>query len=122
MVSLGLMLLVVAADPDDGLAKKMLPVYVNEAAEYSIAVESAPKQALELKKEPVFEWSNPIRSGLQQGVVFLWLRDGRPAAFGSIFSQPEAKPLGRRVIHEFHALDTDKLVVSRPNAVNEWKP
>jgi hypothetical protein len=56
-------------------------------------------------------------------VVFVWLRDGRPAAFGSIFSQPEANPPGRRVIHEFHALDREKLLVSRPaGALNEWKP
>src|SRR5262245_34838227 len=101
MVVLGLALWTVAADPDEGLAKQMLPVYVKEASEYSIAVESAPKQALELKKEPVFEWSNPVRPGLQQGVIFLWLRDGRPAALGSIFSQPATNLPGRRIIHEF---------------------
>src|SRR5262245_63384089 len=122
MVILGLALLAVAADPDEGLAQKMLPIYVKEVSEYTMAVESAQKQALELKKEPVFEWSNPVRSGLQQGVVFLWLRDGRPAALGSIFSQPDAKLPGRRVIHEFHALDAEKLLVSRPDALNEWKP
>src|SRR5438128_1676631 len=118
MVVLGLALLAIAADPDDGLAKQMLPVYVKEASEYSMAVESAPKKELELKKEPVFEWTNPVRSGLQQGVVFLWLRDGRPAALGCVFSQPETKPAGRRVYHEFHALDSEKLLVSRPNALN----
>jgi hypothetical protein len=118
---LGLTLLMMAADPDDGLAQKMLPIYVKEASEYSMAVETAPKKELEFKKEPVFEWSNPVRSGVQQGVVFLWLRDGRPAALGCIFSQPAQLP-GRRVFHEFHALDTEKLLVSRPNALNEWKP
>jgi hypothetical protein len=55
-------------------------------------------------------------------VVFLWLRDGRPAALGSIFSSPDAKLPGRRITHEFHALDTEKLLVSRPGALNEWKP
>ena len=117
------LLLLAAPEPDDGLAKKMLPIYVREASEYSIAVESAPKKALEFKKEPVFEWSNPTRQGVQQGVVFLWLRDGRPSALGSIFSQPHDKPAGRQIIHEFHALDTDKLLVTRPKGVlNEWKP
>jgi hypothetical protein len=120
---LTLVLMLQAADPDDNLAKKMLPIYVKEAAEYSIAVESAPRQTLELKKEPVFEWSNPVRQGLQQGVVFLWLREGRPAALGCIFSQPEPRLSGgRKIIHEFHALDSEKLLVSRPNALNEWKP
>jgi hypothetical protein len=59
---------------------------------------------------------------LQQGVLFLWLRDGRPAALGCIFSEPEGKLRGRKVVHEFHALDAEKLLVTRPNALNEWKP
>jgi hypothetical protein len=122
MAIISLILLLHADDPVKNLAKKMLPIYVKEASEYSIAVESAPKQELELTKQPVFEWSNAVRQGLQQGVVFLWLRDGRPAALGCIFSQPEGKSPGRRVIHEFHALDTEKLLVSRLNAWNEWKP
>jgi hypothetical protein len=119
---LSLLLLLAADEPAETLAKQMLPVYVKEAAEYSIAVESAPKKELELTKQLVFEWSNPVRSGLQQGVVFLWLRDGRPAALGCIFSQPDARLPGRKVIHELHALDLERLLVSRPNALNEWKP
>jgi hypothetical protein len=120
---LNLILLLAPADPDDGLAKKMLPIYRKEIAEYSLAVESAPNKQLELRKEPIFDWSNPVRQGVQQGVVFLWLRDGRPAAFGCIFSEPEGRLKGRKVIHEFHALDRDKLLVSRPSgALNEWKP
>jgi hypothetical protein len=122
MALLSLFLVLAADEPGESLAKQMLPVYVKEISEYTIAVEPAPRQALDLKKEPVFEWSNPVRQGLQQGVVFLWLRDGRPAALGCIFSEPEGRLKGRKVIHELHALDTDKLVVSRPNAWNEWKP
>jgi hypothetical protein len=119
---LSLFLVLAADDPAEGLAKQMLPVYLKEIAVYSLAVESAPTKALELTREPVFEWSNPVRSGSQQGVVYLWLRDGRPAALGCIFSSPDGRLPGRRVIHEFHALDREKLLVSRPNAWNEWKP
>src|SRR5436190_6063121 len=123
MQILGLLVALAAADPDDGLAKKMLPVYVKEAADYSIAVESDPKRALELKKEPVFEWANPAREGVQQGAVFLWLRDGRPAALGCFFSAPRPKWDGRAVIHELHALDAEKLTVTRPkDALHQWKP
>jgi hypothetical protein len=118
-----LILLLAAADPDEGLAKKMLPIYVKEAAEYTIAVESAPSKPLEITKEPVFEWSNPVRAGVQQGVVFLWLRDSRPAALGCIFSQPDGKLPGRVVYHELHALDREKLLVSRQEgALNDWTP
>src|SRR5262249_1738121 len=65
----------------------------------------------------------PVRSGVQQGVVFLWLCDGRPAVLCSVFSEPEGRLRGRKVIHEFHALDPAKLIVTRPKeALNEWKP
>jgi len=115
--------LLFADDPAESLAKKMLPIYRQEIAEYSLAVESAPKKELELKKEPVFEWSNPVGQGLHQGVIFLWLRDGQPAALGGIFSHPVPGWKGRKVLHEFLALDRDKLLVRRPSgALNEWKP
>jgi hypothetical protein len=119
---LSLILVLLADEPVEGLAKQLLPIYVKEASAYSIAVESAPKKKLEMTKEPIFEWTNPIRSSLQQGVVFLWLRDGRPAAVGCIFSQQDTELPGRRIMHEFHALDSEKLLVSRPKALNQWKP
>jgi hypothetical protein len=118
---LGFTTLLFAAEPDDGLAKKMLPIYVKEAEMYSLAVETAPKRELELKKEPVFEWANPARNNGQQGVLFLWLREGRPAALICTFSYPHAKLPGRVVTHELHALDNEKLLVTR-DALNEWKP
>jgi hypothetical protein len=119
---LSFILVLASADPDDGLANKMLPIYRKEVAEYSLTIESAAKKKLELKKEPIFEWTNPSRSTLQQGVIFLWLRDGRPAALGSIFSQQDPSLPGRRIIHELHALDAERLLVSRPNTSNEWRP
>ena len=123
MGAFSLALLMIAAEPDDGLAKKMLPIYVKEAEGYALAVASDSKKGLELKKEPVFEWLNPTREGVQQGAVFLWLRDGRPAALGCFFSSPRPKWDGRIVMHEFHALDTEKLIVTNPKeALNVWKP
>jgi hypothetical protein len=122
MAFLSLFLLLAADDATDSLAKKMLPIYGKEIAEYSLAVESAPKKELAFKKEPIFEWSNPVRPGQGQGVVFLWLREGRPAALGGIYSQPAPRPKGRRIIHELLALDPEKLLVSRPNPLNAWKP
>jgi len=80
----------------------------------------APKKALELKKEPVFEWINPARN-TQQGAVFVWLRDGRPAALACVFSYPHHKLPGRVVMHELHALDPEKLLVTREE-FHQWKP
>jgi hypothetical protein len=120
MSVLGFLLLLAADEPGDSLSKQMLPIYVKEVEAYSLAVESAPDQPLELKKDPVFEWLNPARSA-QQGAVFLWLRNGRPAALGCIFSHPHAKLPGRQIMHELHALDSEKLVVKR-DEYNQWKP
>jgi hypothetical protein len=78
MSFLALLLVTAAADPADAIAKKMLPIYLQEAKDYSIAVASVPKEPLELKPEPVFEWANPTNNGGQQGVIFVWLRAGRP--------------------------------------------
>jgi hypothetical protein len=114
--------LLIADEPDEkGLAKKMLPIYVKEASEYSMAVESAPKKGLEFRKEPVFEWTNPARDGVQQGVIFLWLREGRPAALACIFSYPHPKLPGRKILHELHALDPEKLLVKRDESY-KWEP
>lgn len=109
-----------AAEPDRELAKKMLPIYVKEAESYSLTVESDPTRALELKKEPVFEWANPARND-QQGVIFLWLREGRPAALACTFSYPHKTMPGRVVTHELHALDPERLLVKR-DSLNQWKP
>ena len=122
MAILSLILLLPAADADDTLAKKMLPIYVKEVEAYSLAVESASKKELELKKEPIFEWLNPARGrGAQQGAVFLWLREGRPAALACIFSSQHERLPGRRINHELHALDAEKLLVKR-DGYNQWKP
>ena len=109
-----------ADPPVDGLAKKMLPVYVKEVEAYTLVVESAQKKPLEVKKEPIFEWLNPAR-GDTQGALILWLRDGRPAAVAGIFSYPHDKLAGRVIAHELHTLDAGKLVVKR-DEYNQWKP
>src|SRR5262245_54289269 len=121
MSLLSLLLLLPAADPEAIPARKMLPIYVKEAESYSLAVESAPTKTLELKKESVFEWLNPARDGGQHGHLFLWLRDGRPAALACIFSHPHDRLPGRKILHELHALDPEKLLVTR-DGLNQWKP
>ncbi len=120
MSVLSLLLVLAADDPGEGLAKKMLRIYLREVEAYSLAVESAPDRKLELKKEPIFAWVNAAR-GDTQGVVFLWLRDGRPAALGNIFSHPHPRLAGRQIRHELHALDPEKLLVKR-DGLNQWKP
>lgn len=118
--TLGLLLVLPAQEPGDRLAKKMLPIYLKDVEAYSLTVEPAPKQPLELKKEPIFEWLNAAR-GDTQGTLFVWLRDGRPAALVCVFSYPHFRLPGRQVCHELHALDREKLVVKR-DEYNQWRP
>src|SRR5690349_13580246 len=108
MSVLSLLLLLPGADADDSVSRKMLPIYVKEVEAYSIAVESGPGQPLELKKALVFEWSRPVRTGVQQGVLFLRLYEGRPAALACVFSHPHGQLPGRKITHELHALAPEK--------------
>ena len=66
------LLLLAAPELDDGLAKKMLPIYVQEASEYSIAVETGPKGKKELEFRRVLfrsvpQMGGPSRSRLARG-------------------------------------------------------
>ena len=77
-------------------------------------------QKLELKREPVYRWTNPTRVGGQVGEVFVWTYRGRPEVVGSIFSHPTGD--GRRVVcHELHSLSLAVLVVDR-EASEHWAP
>ena len=119
-MTLPVLVLLFLGDPGDGASKKLLPLYLKEAETYSMSVESAPDGRLELKKEPVFQASNPARSD-QHGAAYLWLRDGRPAALGYVFSVTRQNLDGRQFYHELHALDPEKLTVKREED-NKWEP
>jgi hypothetical protein len=65
------------------------------------ATDKSPRKFL-LQAAPVLRWSQPVRGG-DDGAVYVWLDEGRPAAIGSIFAWP--LPDGDRwVAHELHAL------------------
>jgi hypothetical protein len=70
------------------------------AAEYEIEVGEASPARLELKREPVFRWSNPVVGDIH-GNVFVWTRGARPLAVGSFFHYFSARPT---MEHEFHSL------------------
>jgi hypothetical protein len=73
------------------------------ASEYRMS--AADSKALKLVEEPVLKWSQPVRGG-QDGAIFVWLHDGRPAAIGAFFIWPNRD--GRMgVSHELHALSNE---------------
>lgn len=68
------------------------------AAEYDIAL--AGGERLELVREPVLRWSNPV-VGEIHGNVYLWVRDGRPLVVASLHKWFSPKTVFE---HEFQSL------------------
>src|SRR5262249_913971 len=103
-------------------AKRLLALHIKDAEEYTIYRDADRREKLELRRKPVYDWTNVIRSGGQTGSVFIWTYKGRPEVVGSIFSNPVVEEPGMRVVHhEFHSLSTNLLVPARA-ALNEWRP
>jgi hypothetical protein len=73
--------------------------------------------ALDTPKEPILRWTNPI-VGRVYGNTYLWLRDGRPAAAGSLFRYFAP---WRAFDGELVALTGTKLVARRDDVVM-WRP
>jgi hypothetical protein len=118
-----LCLLAVVADPPKQSAKAaeiLQTLHLEEGAKWQMYLDSAHKTKAEMNKKPIYIWTNPTRSGGQNGAVYVWTFQGRPQIIGSIFSHPEE---GKRVVcHEFHSLATGTLDPERENAAEKWKP
>jgi len=113
-----------AADPPaDAPARtkreRLLEIYTHEAAGYVIYRDPARTEKVELRRQPVFSWTNPVRSGGQDGEVFVWTCRGRAEVIGTFFSDPATGP--RNLNHELHSLSTAKLEVSREGD-HTWSP
>jgi hypothetical protein len=108
--------------PQPKLAKRLLALHTADAAEYAIYRDVAKTEKLELRREPVYNWTNVLRGGGQTGAVFVWAYQGCPEVVGSIFSYPSDKQVGQRLIlHEMHTLSTAILQPCRESA-NQWRP
>jgi hypothetical protein len=102
-----------------GKRDQLLEIYRTEAAGYTIYRDSSRKERVELQREPVYVWTNPVRSNGQDGAVFVWTCRGRAEVLGTFFSYPSTGP--RSLNHELHALATTVLDVTREGA-NTWTP
>jgi hypothetical protein len=100
---------------------RLLEIDTNDAASFSIFRDVGRTQKLELKREPVYRWTNPTRSGGQEGDVFVWTYRGRPEVVASIFSHPSDDGTMRVVCHELQSLSLKILIVDR-EADEQWVP
>ena len=123
MSAIVLCLLMVAADPPKQSARAvelLQALHLEEGARWQMYLDTSHKTKAEMNKKPVYIWTNPTRSGGQNGAVYVWTYQGRPQVIGSIFSHPEE---GRRVVcHEFHSLATTTLHPERESAAEKWEP
>src|SRR4051812_47920903 len=100
---------------------RLLALHTGDAESYAIYLDAARTQRLELRREPIYRWSNPTRNGGQEGDIFIWTDRGRPEVVASIFSHPRAGRAERRLCHELHSLSEAVLVVDR-DSPNRWEP
>lgn len=114
-----------AQTSDREMRQHLLDVYVADAAGYTIYRDASRKEKLELRREPVYIWSNQVRDG-SYGAVYVWTARGRAEVIGTIFSLPtdgaSARSPNRDLCHELHSLATTVLDVSRSPHANRWTP
>ena len=72
--------------------ERLLEIYTKDAAGYTIYRDASRKEKVELRREPVYVWTNPVREGGQDGAVFVWTCRGRAEVLGTIFSFPASGP------------------------------
>jgi hypothetical protein len=92
----------------------LLQIYATNAAEFTIHRDARRREKVELRREPVYLWTNPIREGAQDGAVFVWTRHGRVEVIGRNFSFPATGP--RDIHHEFDSLSLSVLDVQCPGS------
>ncbi|MEZ6129489.1 MAG: hypothetical protein R3C59_12470 [Planctomycetaceae bacterium] len=96
-------------------AEELQQHFLNVAGNYKMVVDQT---QLKLRPQPLMYWQNPVRKQ-EQGALFAWLKNGRPAAMGSIFTYGADE--GTVCRHEMISL-ADAPLESRLNGVVVWAP
>lgn len=104
---------------DDVRAPDWQPYFRDLARSYRIAPDATPDELFTLHEPPVLRWNQPVRGG-DDGAVFVWLQDGRPAAIGTMFCWPHAEGY-RVVVNEFHSFLSEPLTALRGEET-AWTP
>jgi hypothetical protein len=101
--------------------ERLREFYTGEAAGYTIFRDASRQERVELRREPVYVWTNPLRQGGLAGAVFVWTCRGRAEVLGSFWSLQATGR--RRLYHEFHSLSLSVLDVERPGThTSSWTP
>ena len=87
-IVLPLLLVVAQGESEAAQAQRerLFKLHLGDALEYTMYRDSSRKEKLEFRKQPVYVWTNLVRTSQQDGVVFVWTSRGRAEAIGTIFS------------------------------------
>lgn len=103
-------------DISDYTPELLQSFFRKEVEAYEIAISDSNKK-LVLRPDPVINWKNP--EVLNQGSLFVWMNDKRPAAIVSIFCYQSRDEVRRR--HEVISFSPQSLVARMEGQV-VWKP
>lgn len=93
-------------------------LFRQHAADYRFTFNDDEERKVDVSREPILFWSQPVRGG-DDGGVFLWTSGGQPVAIGTFFIWPPSEG-GHAVTHELHAL-TPQAFTAVWNA-RRWSP
>ncbi len=100
--------------------ERLLDLYLTEAESYTIYRDASRKEKVDLRREPIYVWTNPVREG-SDGVVCIWTFRGRAEVIGAFFSFPQTGT--RDLYHEFLSLSLSVLDVVHPaKQEGSWVP
>ncbi|NQT12709.1 MAG: hypothetical protein HQ582_08170 [Planctomycetes bacterium] len=74
------------------------------------------KSRLDFREGSLLRWSNPV-SGVKPGDVFLWTRDGRPAAILKMFFHPRVG-----WFQNFHSMSPTRISAVQQDGTTIWRP
>lgn len=93
-------------------------LFRKQSAGYKVIVEGDDGGQAKLVPEPLLQWNQPVRGGAD-GAVFVWTREGRPVAIGTMFIYPIEG--GRQgLVHELHSLSQSPFVATWRD--RRWTP
>src|SRR4051812_41168346 len=93
-------------------------IFRKQAAAYRFTFEGDEQKKVDVTRDPILFWSQPVRGG-EDGGVYLWTSSGRPVAIGTFFIWPPAEG-GNAITHELHTL-TDEAFIADWNG-RCWQP
>lgn len=101
---------------EDAAKQERLALMKREFATFSLYAPGRADHPSASVAEPILRYSNPVRASRSDAAVFLWLRDGRPAAVAAISIRDQGR-IGR----EFASLAAERLEC-RGAAGESWAP